>query len=276
MKIKDTIIIINSSNRADKVVTHKMFKNVEMEWLYAVPVEQHTQYLNNPNISDHIITIPEEVPQFLSSQRQWVMENFTKEGYKYVWFMDDDLTFFRRVDMRLKKCKKKHVAKMVNEVRKHLTEMPVVAISTRLGNNRVVEDYDETNRITRCYAMSTKAFVDVGATFAPFEPFLAQDFHINLCFLNKGYNNRILYTYAQEDIGSNAEGGCSVYRNQELQKRVSFWMADNHPEVTVKVKSSKNWKGYKGARVDMVVQWKKAYKPVKKRTRGGLRRLLNK
>lgn len=269
MEIKDTLIVINSSNRAGKIVTHKQFPDDIINCVIAIPGDQLTEYSDSMQYPA-LIPIPKDVPQYLSSQRQWVMEEFG-DSYKYIWLMDDDLTFFRRnKKMKLKKCKEKHVKKMFEEMRRHLDTVPVVGISTRLGNNRILEDYDETNRVTRCYAMSTKAFKDVGATFAPFEPFLAQDFHMTLCFLNAGYNNRILYTYAQEDVGSNADGGCSSYRNEELQRKVSFWFTDNHPEVTVKAKSSKNWKGYGNTRVDMTVQWKQAYKPKKVRASGGL------
>jgi len=295
MKIKDTAIFINSSNRADKIKTHLLFPENIVDWYYIIPQDQLAAYEQVEGLEDHILTIPEHVPQYLSSQRQHVMETYGDQ-YKYICLMDDDLTFLRRVVKEskettieygkevvktkkkygLKKCKTKHIKTMFLALREHLNAMPMVAISTRLGNNRVTADYEETDRVTRCYAMSTEAFRKVGATFAPFEPFLAQDFHMTLCWLNKGYNNRILYTYAQEDVGSNAEGGCSSYRNQEVQKKVSFWFAENHPEVTVKAKSSKNWKGYDGARVDMTVQWKKAYKPIKQRAEGGLSALFAK
>jgi hypothetical protein len=211
------------------------------------------------------------------------MEHFTKIGYKYIWLMDDDLTFFRRKTKKIKgetkfvlrKCKEKHITKMMYAMHKHLQEVPIVGISTRLGNNRVTDDYDEINRVTRCYAINTKVFKEVGAVFNPFEPFVAEDFHVALCFLNKGHKTRILHTYAQEDIGSNADGGCSEYRTAEVQKKTSFWMAENHPEVTVRGKFSKgSWglqklKDGRNYRVDVIVGWRKAYKPKKKRTTTG-------
>lgn len=267
-KIEDTLIVINSSNRADNLRTHKLLPTDLIKWVVAIPHDQATQY-SSVLPKEHLYTLPKKVPQYLSSQRQHIMEKFCDE-YKYIWLMDDDLTFFKRVDMKLVRCTEQDVRDMVQLVRHHLDEMPMVAVSTRLGNNRVEEDYAETTRVTRCYAMSTQAFKEVGATFAPFEPFLAQDFHMTLCFLNKGFNNRVLHTYAQEDIGSNAKGGCSSYRNQELHRKVSFWFAANHPEVTVKAKKSRNWNGYDGTRVDMIIAWKKAYRPRVKRKTGGL------
>lgn len=268
MKIKDTIIIINSSNRVDKVVTPNLFPDDVMEWLIAVPEDQQDAYVAKFG-QRRVTTIPAEVPQFLPSQRQWVMEHFTNHDWKYIWLMDDDLCFFtRNAENLLRKSTTEEIEGMFTAMREHLSEVPMVGISTRLGNNRTLTPFDEINRVTRCYAMCTEAFSKVGATFAPYEPFTAEDFHISLCFLEKGYKNRILYTYAQEDVGgSNAAGGCSLYRTAEVQKRTSFWLAENHPSVKVKGKYTKGAWGLqeladgRNYRVDVIVQWKQAYKP---------------
>ena len=299
MQIKDTLIVINSSNRSDKIKTHNLFPNDVVDWVYAVPKEQAESYVEILG-AERVAHIPDSVASYLPSQRQWVMNTYG-EQYKYIWLMDDDLVFLRRktkvttekaieygkevdkeeIKYLLKKCKKKHIIQMILDMRKHLDGIPMVGISTRLGNNRVHEDYDDINRVTRCYAMNTEVFEKVGATFAPFEPFVAEDFHMSFSFLNKGYPNRVLHTFAQEDIGSNADGGCSLYRTAEVQQRTTNWMILNHEEATIKPKSSKNWKnlegkGVKNVRVDMIISWKKAYKPIKKRKSGGLNILLGK
>jgi hypothetical protein len=260
-EIQDTLIIINSANRADKVITHKLFPKNTIDWKIVVPADQYKEY--SKNYWPRVEAVDDEVPPYLPSQRQWCVEQF-QNNYKYIWFMDDDLTFFvRTIELKLEKAGVPDIAYMIHEMRNQLNKFSMVGISTRLGNNRVTENYADTTRVTRCYAFSTEAFKDVGATFAPFEPFVAEDFHMTLCFLNKGYNNRVIYNYAQEDVGSNATGGCSVYRTPEIQAKTSHWMAENHPEVRVKVKKAKAWKGFGDTRVDMVVQWKKAYKPKK-------------
>lgn len=288
-KIDDTLIVINSSNRVDKVKTHEKFPKGIMNWVIAVPEAQYKEYAEKFT-EKRVYAIPDTVQSYLPSQRQHVMEHFGAT-YKYIWLMDDDLTFFRRKMKEnekgeekpvLRKCKEKDITKMFNTMRKHLSEVSMVGISTRLGNNRITEDFDEINRVTRCYAIESSAFKEVGAVFNPFEPFVAEDFHMALCFLNAGIKNRILHTYAQEDIGSNAEGGCSTYRNSEVQKKTSFWMAENHPEVKVKGKYSKgSWglqelKDGRNYRVDVIVGWKKAYKPKKIRKSGGLNKLFKK
>lgn len=272
-------VYINSANRAGQVITHELLEGV-IKYYIVVPHDQYKEY-KKYHSKKVLIRLPKDCPQFLSSQRQWVMENST---YEYVWYMDDDLEFLTRYEkdskLRLRKSDSVDVAAMCSSVIKHLSEIPVVGISTRLGNNRVEAPYHDITRITRCYAIHRKSFMKAGITFAPFEPFLAQDFHVGVSMLNAGHKNRVLYEYAQEDKGgSNSEGGCSSYRSPELMKKVALWMADNHPEIQVKIKSSKSWKNFKGTgadnkRYDMVVQWKKAYRPP--RQKGGLAAMLKK
>lgn len=278
MKIKDTLIVINSSNRIEKVVTHALFPHEVIDWIVAVPDEQAIHY--ESKFPDNTFAMPDHVAQFLPSQRQYIMEEFGDQ-YKYIWLMDDDLTFFKRnEELKLKKCTQDDITKMFYSMRSNLEEVPMVGISTRLGNNRIETDHQDICRVTRCYGINTEVFREVQAIFNPFEPFVAEDFHMALSFLNAGYKTRALFTFAQEDIGSNAEGGCSLYRTAEVQKKTSFWMADNHPEVDIRVKSSKNWKmkgkGAANTRVDMVVGWRKAYKPKKVRATGGFNSLFNK
>ncbi len=268
MKITDTLIVINSSGRAAKVKTHVSFPQDSIPWVIAVPVDQVAEY--EELYPERILGIPKGVATYLPSQRQWVLETLGTK-FKYVWLMDDDLTFFTRAvgTTSLVKSTKADVAEMFATVRKHLSEVPMVGISTRLGNNRVSDSTADVGRVTRCYAMDTAVFRSVGAVFNPFEPFVAEDFHMTLCWLNAGHKNRIVFDYAQEDVGSNANGGCSAYRTAEVQRTTAFWMTQNHPEVAVKGKLTKtSWdsfeiKGGKKFRVDMVVQWKKAYKPKK-------------
>ena len=275
MKIDDTIIVINSSNRVDKVVTPALFPEDVIDWVIAVPYDQFDSY--NDKFPGKVRSIPDRVPQRLPSQRQYVMEEWAKLGYSYIWLMDDDLQYFKRNEENLlRKASTEEIEEMFLSMREHLNEISMVGISTRLGNNRIVSDYDEINRVTRSYAIASDVFKKVGATFAPFEPFTAEDFNITLQFLQKGYKNRILHTFAQEDVGgSNAEGGCSLYRTAEVQRRTSFWLAETYPCVKIKGKYCKGSWGLqeladgRNYRVDVIVQWKQAYKPILEKPKGG-------
>ena len=279
----NTHIFINSAHRQDNVRTVEDFPADWSDFAQiVVPYKEAKEYERNYGDIIPVLAVPKQVPCFLSSQRQWVMEYAIEEGIDAVWFMDDDLKFQWRDDgLKLHNCGESHMWDMYEEVNKHLnSDISIVGISTRLGNNRVEYNYDDICRVTRCYAISVADFQEVGATMAPFEPFLMQDFHINLSFLEKGFKNRVLYNYAQGDAGSNADGGVSVYRTQDLMKKVANWLAKNHPGcVTVKEKKTKgSWAGFDKdkdgfiVRTDVLVHWKKAYK--KGKNKGGITRFI--
>jgi len=265
--IEDTIIVINSSHRADRVITPTLFPEGVIKWVIAVPEEQLQEYAQYwPN---NLVSIPSYVASYLSSQRQWVMQNYW-DTYTNIWFMDDDLKFFyRKEDGKTNLTRITSTDTMENlilSVVSHLEDKALVSISERFGNNFVTSPYKDIGKIRACYAVNTQVFKNIGAVFNPIEPFQAQDYHIVLCFLNAGYKNRILFNYAFDEKSS-APGGCSVYRTAKTVEETSKWMAANHPEVTLKIKYSKtDWgmvdvgNGIK-ARVDIRVQWKKAYRP---------------
>ncbi|KKN43514.1 hypothetical protein LCGC14_0702370 [marine sediment metagenome] len=263
-------IYINSSKREKIVKTINQMPERWKKFVYiAVPhdqVRRYKYYMKYWNI----LSIPKTVPRFLSPQRQWVTEN-AKE--RFVFLMDDDLDFLVRDEAyKLKKCEPSDMDAMLAQVLYGLQDdqIPLIGISTRLGNNRVTDDYTDITRVTRCYALDKRVFDKVGARFDPHpDPSCGmQDFHLTLCWLNAGYPNRVYYNYAQVDSGSNASGGCSEYRDSEVMKRTVKWMVANHPEVRSVVKTTKGgWDGMEkneageNVRTDVIVQWKKAYHP---------------
>lgn len=269
-----------SSGRPNSVITHKKFPKDIIDWVVATPVEQAPAY--REVFGDKVLPIAEGTPCFVGPHRQWVMEHFGNTAeYKYVWMMDDDLVYLKRTpELKLVKCKKKHMEDMFSLMREHMEDVHVAGVSSRLGNNRVIENYQEVGRMMNSYMFNVDTYIKEGINFAPYPDIIGEDFHVTLEYLNKGYPNRIDFTYAQTDASKNSEGGCSAFRTNDTQRKAAFWMAEHHPEVTVKTKSSGNWKidgkGASNKRVDMTIQWKKGYKPKKVRKSGGLSALFNK
>jgi hypothetical protein len=276
-------IVINSSNRAGTVITTDQFPREWMKFtVIAVPYSQRKDYLTLQNRWP-VLVIPKSIPEYLSSQRQWILE--TTE-YDHVWMMDDDLCFDRRVPgtLQLKKAKEEDMVNLLKSIKYHVEKegIPLLGISARLGNNREIVSFTDITRVSRCFCVSKDAFDEVGISIAPFEPFLMQDFFLTLNFLTNGYATRVLNEYAQADKGSNAPGGVSVYRNPQLLKKVSFFLQDKFPGiVSVRQKTtSGGWDGFEKdregnmLRTDVVVHWKKAYRP--KRSTAGLGAFLGK
>jgi hypothetical protein len=89
-----------------------------------------------------------------------------------------------------------------------------------------------------------------------------EDFDLTLQLLRAGFPNRVSYEFCWNQRGSGSEGGCSTYRTGEMQAAAARRLAELHPDfVKVVTKSSKsNWKqGDMQERVDVIVQWRKAF-----------------
>lgn len=268
-------IFINSSNRCDNVKTTLQFpKSWEKITYILVPKEQYQNYKKVCQFGK-VVPIPDCVPHYLPSQRQWAIQHGSA-GMENLFFMDDDLSFMARdSNFKLKKSDDSGMEDMLSSVKRHLEDgVPLVGVSPRLGNNRVTDDYLENNRVSRCFALNRNIFLKNNLTFAPFEPFVMEDFFVTLALLKLGYPNRIIFTHAQSDGGSNTPGGCSIYRDSDsMLKSVRFLQKTYGTDVVrLKIKSTKNsWSGDSSTfqkngkgetvRPDVVISWKKAYKP---------------
>ena len=270
--MKPLVIYINSSDRWDRV---RSVKQMPEEWkaftFIATTAKQAKKY---KMLGWRVLSFPEAVPHFLSSERQWLLEN---SPARYVWMMDDDLAFQYRKDGKLLNCKPAQMEKLLEELTRTVQSgFPLVGVSARFGNNTVEEDHADITRVSRCYVVDTRVVKELKLNIAPFEPFLMQDFYMTLSFLKAGFKTRVLYNYAQGDGGSNTKGGCSRYRTPELLRKVSLFMARSFPGVvTVTEKTTKGgWNGFpvdahgNVHRTDVVVQWKKAYRPKKDASKG--------
>lgn len=92
---------------------------------------------------------------------------------------------------------------------------------------------------------------------------LIQDMYGTLTLLRAGLPNTIIYSFCHNEVGSNAAGGCSLFRTPELHAAAAETLARDFPgvvRVTTKVAkaSSPNWVGMK-TRTDVHVQFLKAY-----------------
>lgn len=274
-EITDTIIVINSSKRSTDMITYEMFPDKVINWVVAVPHDEYKLYSKVLGVN-RVQQIPDSIPHCLSDQRQWVIEHYTILGYKFIWFMDDDLKYLRRVDgtTKLKKVNVSDMHEMFLYMRHQMNTHPYVGVSARFGNNNI-DDFLDITRVYQSYIINTEIFKKVGAVFNPIPMFLGQDTHMSLCFLNAGYKTRVIGKYAFTEKSS-APGGCAVYRDATLARRCAIWLMDNHPEVTLKTKFTKTgWglaetKDGRRYKVDFTIQWKKAYKPIKTKPTGGL------
>jgi hypothetical protein len=161
---------------------------------------------------------------------------------------------------------------MFNLLRKWLRQgFAHVGISQRFGNNRIEEDFVEITRMNNAYAYNTKIMRNLykkhGIGFSELEEkykkrFVMEDFMVTLQLLRLGYANRVTYEYCWSQKQSGDEGGCSLYRNDEMQQYSAKALAKEHPGLVrvVQKESKVKWKGFKSkTRYDVNIQWKKSF-----------------
>ena len=104
-----------------------------------------------------------------------------------------------------------------------------------------------------------------------------EDFHVAVSLLKRGYPSCIITSHTQGQMkGSNAPGGCSVYRTQAKQNSNSAKLYLLHkPFIKLRMKRLKRgWgSGFNKNFFDVTVSWKKAFeRGVKKYGRRILRK----
>lgn len=197
----------------------------------------------------------------LSPTRQFILENHCKEfTNKKLVMMDDDLRFDkRRKDDPTKflKATPRQIEQMFEAIEEKLEKYSHVGVLAREGGNRITKKVLECTRMMRILGYKVDTVLKEDCTFdrLPFQ----QDFDMTLQLLRKGYPNAVLCDWVQGQGSSNASGGCSSYRTLEKLNLNATKLAKLHaPFVKVVEKTTKGaWGG--GTRMDVTVQWKKAY-----------------
>lgn len=270
----DLTIYVTSSFRHDSMSTFANLAPAILERvIVVVPKGQYAAYLPYCEAAGVQLQAAPNGMLYISPKRQWCLEQCPT---KYVCIMDDDLSFFMRDDnLKLRKATIEDSEIIFSEALWHLkhSNKYLVGISARGGNHLYPKDWEDTFRMHRIWFLNIEPFRKLHINLAPYPEFLMQDVHLILTYLENGYNNRVLYKYAQDDKGSNSPGGCSTFRNAATLERAAKWMSAHHPKA-VRLKSKETVTGWDGMnelangkkqRVDINVSWKKAYRPT---TRG--------
>ena len=252
--------VINTLGRVDKQITWRSLPDSIRKNTY-FSVQEHEAHLYPPEYK--LIVLPDNIRD-LPKTRQWLVDNITT---RYLVIMDDDLSFFRRHEngdpSKLYKTEPKDIERMFSVIRHLLgSGYPMVGVSAREGNNRVPDAVKFVGRSMRIFGLDLYTVRSAGARFDRTKT--KEDMDMTLQLLRAGYENAVLYSYANDHVSSNAPGGCANYRTLELMKADAEILKALHPEfVKVVEKTTKtSWGG--ATRTDVVVQWKKAYESSKR------------
>lgn len=257
-------ILIHTSGRANIARQHTLKELVVLANIIPTLVVQYTEagayrdMLQHEALPlDYLHSLPEYI-KTLAPTRDYIIHDMP--GDDHVVFMDDDLNFaVRRTDepTKFRPPGPGDLQEMFRHIDAALKEFPMVGIGAREGGNRVTEPVSFNSRIMRVLAFRRSYLKELGLTFSPMV--VMEDFHINLQILRSGADTCILNRWVSNQAGgSDAPGGCSVYRSDAVQAEAAHMLAARHPGfVKVVQKQTKTAWGGK-TRTDVIVQWKKA------------------
>lgn len=251
-------IYIPTRGRPDKQVTYNNLPpELQAKTTLVVNEYEAHAYDNKYNL----LVVPPTITN-LPKKRQYIVElhDSAKFGPKMIQ-LDDDLGFdVRRTDMRVRfrKSEPEDLVEGFSLVEKLLDEYPSGGIRHR-EMAQDAPDVDYVCRVSRALAFDTRILLREQIYL---DRLIAhEDFDCTLQLLRKGYKNFNVSTIIQGQGASNADGGCSIYRDYEKQEQSARGLHALHPDfVKIAIKKSNNWKNWSSdTRVDVTMQWKKAY-----------------
>ena len=260
--MKDIAICISTRGRSDRQITlSNLPPKIKRLTYLVVDKEEYSEHKKYKKDVKKILVMPKDYGLFngnFSDKKQWISQVIKERFY---FTVDDDLKFDARKDGRLIKANARDVYNAFNIMYGWLKHgFAHVAISFRLGNNRVTEDYTDIGRGTTVLGFDMDVIKKEKLTFN--RTVLMADFDLTLRLLELGYPNRILFKYCSGHRQTNDSGGCALYRTPKLMVEAANNLHNFHPRF-VKVmqkETTKPWSGFDSkVRTDVMVSWKKAY-----------------
>lgn len=259
MSVYDTTIYIPTYRRTNQLT----FSYLPHEWqqsTFLVCDEEDAQHLRAAGYP--VLVCPHEG---IGPTRQWIIDQHDTEAHgENLIMMDDDLRFSRRrtddptkfIQMRYEPGDSDQINVMLYYLATLVEEVPLAGIINRGGANRNADPIRLDTRLHDLLAIHVPTFRAEGIQFNRLE--FMEDFDVALQFLTKGYHTAALGMFCKDDQGSNVNGGCSVYRTVDRQNAAALDLHLMFPEV-VRLTRKTTWDTM-GERMDVAVQWKKAYK----------------
>lgn len=233
-------------------------------------VVQSSEVLEYDEVADkynvkELLVLPDEITS-LSPTYEKIVKGYATEDKFFI--MDDDLTFAYREfedmgDKSLTRCNNEQaVEDMFAAMLQRLDTYAHVGLSARSGNNNREPEPEGLTWSENVRAMCFTGYqTDVVKQVQTNRVKCRDDFDRHLQLMRMGYANSVLYSYCYDQIGgSNSAGGCSEYRDLNMLANEAYELERLHPGfVTAKEKRTKSDWGVGGVRMDVTVQWKKAY-----------------
>lgn len=251
----DVRVVITTLGRPDKQPTLEYLLEAKIQPELIVQRHERNTYRKKWKHVP-VVALPSPVTK-LHDTRQWLLEN-TKQ--RYLIILDDDLRFATRIDREghYAASTPRQIRDMFRALVRTLKTHAHASIASRQGAGFQRSRYLECTRMQRILAYDLRKVRRARAIFNRVNPL--SDFDMTLQLLEKGYANRVLYEWVQDEVGGfGAPGGCSIWRTPKRLRKAQRRLRrlHGHEIVTIQKRVFAN----KPARTEVRIAWKKAYPP---------------
>lgn len=256
---RDMMIYIPTYKRVNKQKTFSDIPDVWKENTLLVANAEESAILREKGYP--VLEHPPEITT-IALKRAWIIQQCPAEK---LFMMDDDMYLYGRkpgvLALERALMTEERRTRLLDEVQAKLDDYAHVGISPRQNNNTFHGLWRECSRMVFTLGYRTKV-VREEVEFNRVH--LKEDFDYTLQLLRKGYKNVVGYEHCTAPDGFHAPGGCSAEeRTLEATNQSALDLARLHPEF-VKVVERDYDKSMK--RLEVIVQWKKAYQSSQKAT----------
>jgi hypothetical protein len=191
----------------------------------------------------------------IAQTREWIVQTWFRSEYTKIIMLDDDLVFATRIsagDWHLRPIEGEELIPEFQRIEDMLSpEVPHAGFGVRQNNHVADAGWKLPGRM--CHSLAY--YLPIAAKEARFDVVeLREDFAFTLQLLLKGYSNAV-WTETVVNQVTNAPGGCSTYRDLEMNNAEAEKLAALYPGYVGVVP-----KDYKTSipRLEVTCQWQKA------------------
>ena len=175
----------------------------------------------------------------INNARQFIVDHAEREGHDKIIILDDDLIFGRRISdvaPNLRKTKPEEMHELFDIMSEYLNSYVHVGVSPRQMNDKhFPARWKECMRQNAVHGIQPKVLKEEHLRYDTVD--LMEDYYMTLSLFKLGYPNVMVTDWTWDQRGaSGAVGGCSSYRNAELQERASKKLEAMFPKHVKAVK----------------------------------------
>lgn len=206
--------------------------------------------------------IPEPPDMRLSPKRRWVVTELYRNE-EAICLLDDDLEFATRRDDQPDKFKKathEQIEQRFAELAERITaDTPHAGFLPRQAGHN--EKFWEGGWHVGAYRAMYLLAYHVPTVLRDTDPFRVatrSDFDMTLQLLTRGHPFCMCYSFTIGQSGTQAKGGCSLYRTADMMRESAEFLAAQFPGLVALREKEYKGGGDVSKRTEIVVQWKRA------------------